>query len=227
MDTPDALASSAAGMRVQAAELDVIAQNLANAATPGFRARQASLTFGDELHVSVCADSVQGPLRGTGVRTDLALSGPGYFAIAGPAGVEYTRDGRMLVDAQGYLTDAQGNRVLGRLGPIHFPENAHVDETGQVVISGKVTDRLRIVAFKGQSDAQQTESRFVAPPGWLPIRSSARVHAGYLEDSGVDAITQMSTLITAERAYEANQKSAQRTDETLRRVVTDIPALRS
>jgi flagellar basal body rod protein FlgG len=50
---------------------------------------------------------------------------------------------------------------------------------------------------------------------------------GYLEDSGVDAISEMTALITAQRVYEANQKSAQRTDESLRRLVTDVPAVRS
>jgi flagellar basal body rod protein FlgG len=212
-------------MRVQAAELDVIAENLANVSTPGFRARQASLSFGDELQVTVRSGAAQGSLRNTGVRTDFALSGPGYFSVATPSGVEYTRDGRMLVDAHGYLTDTQGNRVLGRLGPVQFPQGARVDEAGRVIISGKVTDRLRIVAFNDTGE-QNFANRFAASPGWVPTRSSAHVQAGYLEDSGVDPIAQMSALISAQRAYEANQKSAQRTDESLRRVVTDLPVLR-
>ena len=60
----------------------------------------------------------------------------------------------------------------------------------------------------------------------VPKRSSAAVRAGYLEDSGVDAVAEMTSLISAERAFEANQKSIQRTDESLRRLVTEVPLVR-
>src|SRR5690349_10363022 len=74
MDTSDALSSAAAGMRLQADRLDVIALNLANASTTGYRERVWSAgSFGDRLGSAVTADSRQGAIRRTGVRTDLAL----------------------------------------------------------------------------------------------------------------------------------------------------------
>jgi flagellar basal-body rod protein FlgF len=227
MDTPDALAAAAAGMRAQADELDVISQNLANTTTAGFRARTAAFaSFGDQLRANTAISSAQGPLRRTDVPTDLALTGPGYFAIATRDGVRYTRDGRMSVDPQGFLTDARGDRVLGALGPARFPQGARVDGSGHIVVAGTMTDRLRIVAFDAPCESVEAD-RFDAPKGCVPQRSHAAVRSGYLEDSGVDAISEMTALIAAQRAYEANEKSAARCDESLRRLVTDVPALRS
>ncbi len=210
MDVPEALTSAAAGMRAQSARLDAIAENLANASTVGYRPKRAVLTgFGERLTSSVIASSSQGGLRRTGVATDLALVGPGAFALAGTDGVEYSRDGRLEVDPSGCLCDARGRRVLGSLGPVRFPRGARVDGEGRILSGGAVIDRLRIVE-EGQ-----------------PFRrAAAQVRAGYLEDSGVDPIAEMTALVGAERAYEANSKSAQRADESLRRAVTDVPAVR-
>lgn len=227
MDTPDALASASIGMRVQAAKLDVIATNLANASTAGFRARNAAFSsFDDQLLCSVGTSDAQGQVRRTDVATDLALVGSGYFAVATPQGVRYTRDGRMQIDSEGFLADVHGYRVLGALGAVRLPQGAHVTEDGRIVKAGKAIDRLRIVAFDAPCNEAESEL-LAAPAGAVPKRAGARVKVGYLEDSGVDAIAEMTALIAAQRSYEANQKSAQRTDETLRRLVTDVPAIRS
>ena len=228
MDAPDSLTAAAQGMRIQADSLSVIAENLANVSTAGFRAREAGFAnFATELQTRVGLNSTQGPLRRTGVPTDLALSGPGYFAVATPNGVGYTRDGRMSVDPTGFLADAQGNRVLGALGPVKLPRDAHIEEDGTVRVAGRAIDRLRVVTFTRPCDIASSGGIFDAPPGCVPQRAPATVHAGYLEDSGVDAISQMTALIATQRAYEANEKSASQSDEHLRRVVTELPVVGS
>jgi flagellar basal-body rod protein FlgF len=226
MSESDALASAATGMRVQAATLDVIAYNLANSASAGFRPRQAAFALSNEEVRSLFSTSTaQGALRRTEVPTDLALSGQGYFTVATAGGVRYTRDGRFSVDPHGHLSDAQGNAVLGALGPARFPNRARIDDQGRIFVASKLVDRLRIVTFeKPCSDGQ--DGLLVAPQGCVPQRAQARVQTGYLEDSSVDAVGEMAALIAAERAYEANEKSAARTDESLRRLVTDVPVIR-
>ncbi len=226
MNTPDALTSAASGMRTQAAELDTVAFNLANASTVGYRSRtEAFSQFGEGLVAHAGTSQAQGPLRHTGIATDLALVGQGYFAVATPQGVRYTRDGRLSPDPRGYLRDAAGNPVLGSLGPARFPQSARVLEDGRIIAHGAIVDRLRIVTFDSPCSALD-ENLFAAPVESVPKRSSAAVRAGYLEDSGVDAVAEMTSLISAERAFEANQKSIQRTDESLRRLVTEIPLVR-
>jgi flagellar basal-body rod protein FlgF len=227
MSDTDALAAAAAGMRVQAATLDVIAHNLANASSAGFRPQhEAVISFGAELQSESGVSAAQGPLRRTDVPTDLGLSGQGYFAVATPEGVRYSRDGRMTVDSRGHLRDVRGYPVLGALGPARFPSGAHIDEQGRIYSGGHLVDRLRIVTFdKPCSEGQ--DGLLLAPPECTARRASARVQSGYLEDSGVDAVAEMTALVAAQRAYEANEKSATRTDESLRRLVTDVPVVRS
>jgi flagellar basal-body rod protein FlgF len=227
MDTSDALTSAAAGMRLQADRLDVIAQNLANSSTTGYRERVFTAgSFGDRLGSAVTAGNKQGAIRRTGVSTDLALVGAGYFAVATPDGVRYTRDGRLSVATDGCLNDARGNALLGALGPARYPHGAHVEPDGRIIADGRVVDRLRIVSLAG--DGVATDGPYAsATPDTVPVRSRATVHAGYLEESTVDPIAEMTSLVDAQRAYEANQKAAQRADETLRRAVTDVPTVRS
>ena len=226
MDSPDALSSAAAGMRLQAGRLDVIAQNIANASTAGYRERVwSAVDAGNGLGAVVTAQSRQGALRRTGVSTDLALVGPGYFAVAAPEGVRYTRDGRMTAGSDGCLTDARGNRVLGALGAALYPRGAHVEPDGRILADGRVVDRLRIVNVP--PGAVVGDGSYVdAQPGIVPERAPATVHSGYLEESTVDPVAEMTSLVATQRAYEANQKAAQRADETLRRAVTDVPAVR-
>jgi len=227
MSDTDALTAAATGMRVQAATLDVIAHNLANSSSAGFRARhEAFVSLGNELVSDIGVSSAQGPLHRTDVPTDVALFGQGYFAVATADGVRYTRDGRCAVDARGHLSDTRGNPVLGALGPARFPSGSRIDEQGRIFASGHVVDRLRVVAFDKPCTEGQ-DGLFVAPHGCTPRRAPARVRVGYLEDSGVDAVAEMTALVAAERAYEANEKSAARTDESLRRLVTDVPVVRS
>ena len=226
MDAPDSLTSAADGMRLQAERLAVIGQNLANAATTGYHALEThAAAFSDGLHATISASGAEGPLRRTGVDTDLALVGSGYFAVATPAGVRYTRDGRMQRDAGGFLCDSRGHRILGSLGPVRFPSGARVDVDGRVSSVHVGADRLRIVQLI--DPATDALGYAVAPQGGILQRAGARVQQGYLEDPSVDAIAEMTSLIATQRAFEANQKTIQRVDETLKRATTEVARARS
>jgi flagellar basal-body rod protein FlgF len=220
MEAPDSLACAAAGMRFQQARLDAIAANLSNSNTPGYRALDSSGEFSTKL---TAAQTSQGSLRPTGVATDLALSGPGYFAVAAPDGVRYTRDGRLSVIGD-TLRDLAGNALLGSLGPARFPHGATIDTDGRIISGGRVIDRLRIVDIG--PGATRDAGGYSAPAGNATIRrSTSQVRSGFLEDSGVNPLQEMTALVSAQRAFEADQKAAQRADETLRRAVTDVPAV--
>lgn len=225
MDTPDALTSAAAGMQRQAGRLNVIARDLANASTIGYRERSSSSEgFADSLGSAPARIARQGALRRTGVQTDLALVGSGYFAIATPDGVRYSRDGRLTITADRELADINGNKVLGSLGPVRFPPGAHIEPNGHVLADGRVIDALRLVALAG---TPADDGPYLMTTAAGRKAATTTVHAGYLEESTVDPIAEMTDLVSTQRAYEADQKVAQRADETLRRAVTDVPAVRS
>lgn len=215
----DALDSAAAGMAAQARRLDIVSSNLARAPEAGYRPQRPVITqFERDLMAAGVAIDTQGALRRTGEPTDLALLGDGYFAVKSADGVRYTRDGRFVPDGNGKLCDAVGNAVLGNLGALAFPHGARIDGDGRVMLGGTAIDRVRVATLPHGT----LDERGYAPPSATPRRSSAAVKAGYLEDSGVDVIGEMTSLVAAQRAYEANQKSAQRADESLRRAVTDV-----
>lgn len=226
MDMPDALTSAAAGMRLQADRLDCIAQDLANASTIAYQGRRwPSPTFSASLGSASESARRQGALRRTGVPTDLALVGPGYFAVATPDGVRYSRDGRLSITSDGSLADIRGNKLLGALGPVHFPHGSRLEPSGRVIVDGRVVDTLRLVSLPSTDVVADGP---YASANSVPVKAaSTTVHTGYLEESTVDPIAEMTALVGAQRAYEANEKSAQRADETLRRAVTDVPAVRS
>lgn len=224
MDTPDALTSAAAGMRLQADRLDLIAQDLANASTIGYRAHGGPNGFSVSLGSAMDGAPRQGALRRTGVPTDLALVGPGYFAIATADGVRYSRDGRLSMTGDGSLADSRGNKLLGALGPIRFPRGAHLEPNGRVIADGRVIDTLRLVSLP--TAAVAGDGPYASADTTGVKAASTTVHPGYLEESTVDPIAEMTALVGAQRAFEADQKAAQRADETLRRAVTDVPAVR-
>jgi hypothetical protein len=116
----------------------------------------------------------------------------------------------MMLDPDGYLCDARGRKVLGSLGGVHMPRGAYIHADGKVICGGRVIDRLRIVELDGG----------------VTKRAKASVRSGYLEDSGVDPIAEMTELVATERAYEANQKTAQAADDSLKLAVTEVPAVR-
>jgi flagellar basal-body rod protein FlgF len=222
MVAPDSLACAAAGMRLEQARLDAIAANLANSNTPGYCAQDTGAEFAATL---TAARTTQGSLRPTGVATDLALSGPGYFAVAAPDGVRYTRDGRLSATGD-TLCDISGHALLGSLGPVRFPRGATVDSDGRIADNGRIIDRLRIVDIG--PGATRDSNGYCSPASGAAIRRSpAQVRSGFLEDSGVNPLLEMTALVSAQRAFEADQKTAQRADETLRRAVTDVPAVHS
>src|SRR5690242_16815234 len=130
----------------------------------------------------------QGALRRTGVPTDLALVGPGYFAVATADGVRYSRDGRLSMTADGSLADVRGNKLLGALGPVRFPHGAHLEPSGRVIVDGRVVDTLRLVSLPA---ASVVDDGPYAAAGIAPVKaSSTTVHTGYLEESTVDPIAE-------------------------------------
>jgi flagellar basal-body rod protein FlgF len=210
---------AASGMIAQQARQDQLANDLANAATPGYRPdRSAQHAFGELLVRNVQGNQVVGtisagvrlqdqttdmrpaPLRETDEPLDFAIDGDGYFGVQTAAGVRYTRNGRFITGAGGMLTDQLGNRVLGRNNqPIQVRPDGTVDPTTLGVFN------LNGVAKVG--DAQFT--------GTVAGQGTGLVRGGHLEGSGVDAARTMVEMMANLRGYEAGQKALTTIDDTL------------
>jgi len=237
------------GVMSSVRRMEVAINDLANAQTPGYRAeRTASASFSEQLVgqlgggndssvrlgplVLVNAaeapelDLRQGPLSGTGRSLDVALDGPGFFVVDTPRGTAYTRDGGMLVDAQGNLTVGDGSRLMGENGPIQFNGGELAIGAGGTIFSdGAPVDRLRMVEFTTGQHFQKLGANLVVPVNSTQPpadATSTNVLQGFIEGSNVDVTTTMTNMLELQRAYSANTRMIQFHDQMLTRAVNDI-----
>jgi flagellar basal-body rod protein FlgF len=218
---------AASGMLAEQRRQDQIANDLANSATPGYKADRTTQTSFNSLLLAnsvtgavvgaqgtaVEVDSVQTdftpqPARDTGEPLDFAVVGEGFFAVQSAAGVRYTRNGQFTADAQGRLVTAQGDPVLGRGGqPLTVGPDGRVDPRNLQLVA------LTNPRKEGDSLVSGT------PAGGGAV---GQVRAGALEASGADATRAMVDMITSMRAYEAGQKVIQTIDSTLGKATAQV-----
>jgi flagellar basal-body rod protein FlgF len=204
-------------------ELDISANNLANADTVGFKFEEmlsaadpvtpptpgvASTPVTFVTSDGVARDFTQGPLTQTGARLDVAINGKGFFVVSTADGPRYTRDGRFSLDPTGKLVNQDGDAVQGAGGDIVLdPKKGPVAiaETGVISQAGQVVGKLQVVAFdslsalsKDGSNLYRNDSNLTPQPA-----TTAQVKQGFLEASNVQPLTQITRLIEINRAYEA------------------------
>jgi len=192
-----------------------------NARTGGVPAQVAIGTLGSGAQVyDTPADYQQGAIAATGNDLDVALSGPGFFAIRGGNGaVRYTRDGAFERDQNGFLTAQNGDRVLGQNGaPIVLPQTGKVEigRDGTVSLDGRNYDRLNVVEFANTANLRpEGSNRFIdAGAGARPATNTSSLQ-GSLEKSNADVVRSMVDLIANERWFDANEKSIQTQDDAV------------
>ena len=235
--------TGATGMLSQSRRLDVVANNLANVNTAGFKKdtlRNESfpevlmyrLAQGPVTPIGTLGPGTDTPTihtdftRGIIVETsnpfDLALEGPGFFSVETPNGERYTRNGHFLRDAAGYLVNQEGYYLLGQNGRIQVAASAvvEVSQDGRVVADGQVVDALRIVGFLPGLGVKEGHSLWLADQvAELPAPT---VRQGAIERSNVNIVQEMVDMIGILRAYEANQKVITTQDELLGKAVNEV-----
>jgi flagellar basal-body rod protein FlgF len=223
------LSMSAAKATMQRQE--VLAHNLANVSTNGFRAELAAFravpVLGDgastrvyTLESTIGYNAQPGDVQSTGRNLDVAMKGNAWLAVKALDGTEaYTRAGALEVNAEGVLVNIGGLPVLGDGGPINVPANAAIDIAGDGTLSAKVGNgkslsigRLKLVTPEGQL-ARGTDGLFRAPDGDLSADATARVQGGALEGSNVSAIETMVAMISAARQFEHQMKMLQNAEQ--------------
>jgi flagellar basal-body rod protein FlgG len=222
---------AASGMVAEQVRQDLIANDLANASTPGYKPDRATQrAFGELLLANTESGAGVGSIglgaaidrqatdwrpqavRTTGEPLDFAIGGEGFFAVQTDQGVRHTRNGRFAAAADGTLVTAQGDRVLGRDGG---PVRVGADGT---VPPGA----LRVVQLANPVKAG--EGLVTGQPG-APV-PAALVRAGVLEGSGADPARSMVDMIASLRAFEAGQRVIRTIDETLGKAVNEVGAPR-
>jgi len=233
---------AANSLLVQEACHDTIATNLANVSTPGYRravtsvesfpalvsrAGQAASSAAQAVpHLSVrqTTDFAPGAAQPTGNPCDLALDGPGFFAVQTSTGEAYTRGGAFTLDNEGYIATSGGRRLLGNNGAIKVTGRGwNVSPRGEVICDGAVTDRVRVVDFAAGTALSRLGDNLLSAGQAAPaVKENVSIRQGYIEGSNVNAVSEMVNMIAALRAFEANQKMVQAMDQTLDRAVNEV-----
>jgi flagellar basal-body rod protein FlgG len=232
--------TSAVGMMPNKLKIDVIANNLANIDTTGFKKDNIFVRIlhsavldinkngGNELsglYITEYTSFDQGNLKQTGNPFDIAINGIGFFIVKTEDGLRYTRNGNFTITADGKIVNANGHALVGNGGEIKLPDvdklkdaDIKITQKGELYINDKLIDRIKIVWFNDLSKLKK-ESRtyFKADDGAeeVEISDGFEIHQGFLEESNVNAIEEMVRMIEANRSYESSYKAVQHQEETL------------
>jgi flagellar basal-body rod protein FlgF len=241
------LYQAAAAMNANSRWQELISDNLADSSVPGARKQDVSfsaieagspsgqLGLNGERFVMPSARGVlnfsQGEINPTGVSTDFAVDGPGFIQVEMPNGTAaFTRDGEMHVNAQGQLVTKRGFAVAGDGGaPIQLdPNNSApmtVASSGQVSQGGEAKGHIKLVEFKDAHALTVMGQGYYmsAKNGQKPTDAeTTAIRQGYLEGANTSPTVEMSSLITAMRMFESNQKVLQMQDDRMGQVITSL-----
>lgn len=237
----DVLAITLSAMQQDAARLDRVSANIANATTPGYKREvfvqrptadnQASFALAvaaaslntsagrpaerPVLHEGV-RDLKVGTLKSTRQPLDLALSGPGYFEVATDTGPAFTRTGQFQLDARGRLVTPQGLPVMGLSGDIvlrgHQPT---IDAQGNVTEDGQFMGQLKIVDFERGAALAALEGGLFTSAAHPRVLGGgeAGVRQGFLENSNVNTTHEMVQLMQTMRHFESLHRTVNSYDE--------------
>jgi flagellar basal-body rod protein FlgG len=217
---------AASGMLSELVRQDQIANDLANASTPGYkpdRATQRSfedllldntqtgeqvgkLGLGSQID-SIVTDMRPAAMRQTDEALDFAIDGDGFFALRTPQGVRYTRNGQFSTSADGTLVSSLGYPVLGQGG-----STVHAGAGGKVPAAA-------VGVFSVPNAVKQGESLFT---GSAAGKARGQVRNGVLEGSGAEPARSMVDMIASFRAFEAGQRVIRTLDETLQKATTQV-----
>jgi len=223
-------------------QLDVLANNLANVNTPGFKkdtisfeaVMAASALQGSEGSADTPAlatgsysiDFSAGSVKVTDNTFDIALDGDGFFAINTPQGKAYTRQGNFKMDANSKLVTADGYEVLGGGAPIIINGGSvSFDAKGQIFVEGQAAGSIDVLDFPKPYDLRKIGSALFMPndPDATPQATrDTVVRQGYLEGSNVNSLEEMVRMIETTRSSETCQRMIQSYDQLTGKAVNDL-----
>jgi flagellar basal-body rod protein FlgG len=219
--------TAASGMVAQSSKQDVIANNIANAQTTGFkRQRVSAASFAQELERSIvglkdadrppypdspvqpvivavdeAVDASPGPLRLTGNMLDFAIEGPGAFEVVSSGTTRQTRAGSFQIDASRELSTSDGAKVQGKSGSIRVPQGkVEVTPDGTVIVAGAEIDKIKVTGEKA---------------------GETKITQGALEESNVNVVRELTEMLVNMRSFEANQRIIGNIDKTLEKLINE------
>jgi flagellar basal-body rod protein FlgG len=242
-------AQAASALNANSRWQELISENLASSGVPGFRRQDMSFRAvqagvmgpsGDPqnpastnlvMPKSASATVFEpGDSNYTGINTNVALEGSGFFEIQLPDGsLGYTRNGEFQLNSQGQLVTSSGHSVMGETGPIQIDlSNAapmSIAANGTVSQGTETKGQLKAVDFDDPGKLQNIGGGYFKPgdPSVTPtVAANTTFRQNYLEASNTSTTREMANLLSSMRTYEANQKVIQVSDERMAKVISDL-----
>jgi len=233
--------AACAALMARSQALDVVANNLANTSTPGYRAEHnifrsflasASGHVASNLNAAINDFSIlagnqldlsQGSLDHTGNDLDFAVQGPGFFTIQTTKGQFYTRSGNFQVSPQGQLITAEGDPVIGEQGIIRIVGGpVTVSPDGTISVNGAVAGKMKLVEFPAGAALESIgKTYYSAPKNTAAAAVNSTVAQGMLESSNVNAVGSAVELVSVQRYAEMMQRALRMFDSEMNRIAAD------
>lgn len=238
--------AAASGLRARMESLEILANNLANASTSGFKAdreryttywaaESASSLDGGRGGAGVSPviernwiDFTQGPLTRTGVPTHLAVVGPGFLSVKRGNETLYTKNGELQTSARGTLVNGDGLDVLGVAGQavrVDTTQPLEIRADGSTWQAGAQTGQIALTDFvdpQGLQKAGHTYFRWPGPADQIRASASTQVLQGTLESANTGAAEGAVRMVNVLRQFESLQKAMQMGNEMSRRLVEEV-----
>jgi flagellar basal-body rod protein FlgF/flagellar basal-body rod protein FlgG len=236
---------------VLANELDVVANNIANINTTGFKtdgtlfetylnssARQNDLPGGSRVNFvrdrGTWHNFSQGAVEATGNPLDVAIDGDAFLVVQTPQGERYTRNGALHVDATGQIVSADGMPILGDNGPIVLQPLDHdvtIANDGRITVkeggnnaTESIRGKLRLVSTPNLQQLQKDGAQTFAAPAGVQMQpaAGAKVTQGVLEKSNVNSVLEMSRMIEINRSYIQISQLLQQQSDTQKSAIQQL-----
>ncbi|MGH9585268.1 MAG: flagellar hook-basal body protein [Bryobacteraceae bacterium] len=233
--------AAASGLQARLDALDMLANNLANTSTSGFKADREFYstylapglagspdpTVGESPVIQrQWTDFSQSTLVTTGNPTDLALSGPGFFAVNGPRGPLYTRDGSFQMSPTGVLVTAEGYPVRlvgGATLQTQSPDPIRVQPDGQILQDGNALGQLEIISVPSPSQFDKAAGAYFQNlSGQKTTQAAAVVYQGKLESSNSGPAEAAARMITLLRTFEMLQRAVKIGGDMDRQAIQEV-----
>ena len=223
-------------------QLDIVANNIANMNTTGFKGEQMMFTqhlvksgggqrlLGPKLaftrDIATMLDTSDGPMEKTGNSLDLGINGEGYFVIQTENGERYTRNGRFQLDDGGQLVNQNGDPLLSTANEPLFlsPEDTEIaiSRDGTVSTNNGDLGRIRLVGFENPQNLKRGADGLFNTDERPKDIESPEINQGMLEGSNVKPIFEMARMITIHRNYDNIRNFIKREDERMRNMVKEL-----
>ncbi|MGD9210075.1 MAG: flagellar basal-body rod protein FlgF [Desulfobacteraceae bacterium] len=242
---------AASGAILQQTKLDILANNMANINTTGYKEDLSIFRLSDDEANSTPKNTgtnnsyrqriqpytppfglrtnfSSGSIKPTGNSLDMALNGDGFFVVQTAGGVGYTRQGNFSLNEDGVLVTQNGESVMGQAGEINLEgSRITIGLDGTIEVDGEIVDQIRVVKFEDMSQLKKNGNTMFKPAEGFGAEieieaENTTINQGYLELSNVNAIRAMTDIIEAIRVSQAYQKVIQTNDDANAKTVNEI-----